>query len=52
MTKEGMENLIRTLVCAGAIVAGASVVSACDEGPLEEAGESIDEAAEEVDQEL
>jgi hypothetical protein len=52
MTTEKLEGLIRALVCAGIIAGGASIVSACDEGPLEEAGEAIDEAADEIDEEF
>jgi hypothetical protein len=52
MSKEKLESLVRTLVLIGAIAGGASVVTACDEGPLEEAGEAIDEAGDEIDQEF
>ncbi len=53
MKTEKLENLIRSLVMIGAIAGGASAMSACtDEGPFEEAGEEIDEAADEIDEEL
>jgi len=52
MTTEKLENLVRMLVCIGAIAGGAAAVTACDEGPLEEAGEAIDDAADEIDEEF
>jgi hypothetical protein len=53
MNTEKFDNLIRSLLLIGAIVGGASAISACaDEGPIEEIGETVDEAADEIDQEL
>lgn len=52
MNTEKLENLLRTLVCVGAIAGGASIVAACEEGPFEEAGEAIDDVGDEIDEEF
>lgn len=52
MTNEKLENLIRALLLIGAIGGGASLLSACEEGAFEEAGEEIDQAGDEIDEEF
>jgi hypothetical protein len=52
MTTEKLENLVRMLVCIGAIAGGTTAVTACGEGPFEEAGEAIDEAGDEIGDEI
>lgn len=39
------------LLTAGVLTLG-GFLAGCEEGPLEEAGESVDEAAEEIDEEI
>lgn len=53
MITEKLSHLIRIMFFVGAIAGGSSFLAACeDEGPMENAGESIDEAAEEIGDEI
>jgi hypothetical protein len=49
---ENLERLMRALIAGSVILGGASLMSACDEGPFEEAGEEIGDAADEIEDEL
>jgi hypothetical protein len=53
MNWTNFEKLFRVMALIGVVVGGAGMVAACDkDGPLEEAGESIDNAADEIADEI
>jgi tRNA A37 threonylcarbamoyltransferase TsaD len=51
--KNQLEKLFRMLIVGSAVFGGATLLTACDnEGPFEEAGEEIDDAVDDVEDEL
>lgn len=45
-------DMVRTLLLAGLLGLSVTALTACDEGPMEEAGEEIDDAVDEAEDEL
>ncbi len=46
-------KVFKALIAGLFVVGGSNLLAGCeDDGPFEEAGESIDEAAEEIDEEI
>jgi hypothetical protein len=43
---------VRTILLAAGVLTLGGFLAGCEEGPLEEAGEDIDEAVEEIDEEV
>jgi hypothetical protein len=43
---------LRVLLIALGVLGGAAVLTACEENPFEEGGESIDDAVDEIDDEI
>jgi hypothetical protein len=51
--RDWMYTLLRSLVCVGLLVTGATLLGACTErGPFVEAGEEIDDAIDDIGDEI